>query len=217
MTLPGGATDPCHSRDSKGMSVKPVLTKTGSPASSADTPPDHFEVLPPTDKRHGLQQQAMSHLIAYLMDNVLKIPGLRKRIGVNPLLDVIPVFGDGAATIIQMLTILEGARRGVPKIVLARMGTNILVNGAVGMLPVVGEAFAWWFRPSTRNYQLLLKHTPQDGGVVAPQRKGGLSDHFFVYGLLALVLIVMGVFIAVGFLLLTGVWTWFHHNVLQTR
>lgn len=201
----------------KGMSAKPVLTKSGSSASSSGTSPDDFEVLPPEGKRHGLQQQAMSHLIAYLMDNVLKVPGLRKRIGVNPILDLIPGIGDSAATVIQMLTILEGARRGVPKIILARMGTNILVNGAVGMLPVIGEAFAWWFRPSSRNYQLLLKHAPQDGGAAGTVRKTSNGDYLFVFGLLALLLVIMGVFIAIGFMLFVGVFHYIQHNLLHVR
>lgn len=188
----------------------PVFAKTVPP--SKDTPPDHFEVLPPEDKRRGLQNQALSHLIAYLMDNVVKVPGLGKRIGVNPFLDLIPVLGDGAATIVQMLTILEGARRGVPKIVLARMAMNILLAGAVDMFPPVGAPFAWWFRPSSRNYQLLTKHTPP-GATAAPQPgRNHAGDYAFVFGLLALVLVVMGVFIAIGFYALAAVWhlLWSH-------
>lgn len=188
------------------MSKPVILSKSG-----AGTPPDHFEVLPPArgGQGGGLQQQALSHLIAYLMDNVIKIPGLSKRIGVNPILDLIPGIGDGAATIIQMLTILEGARRGVPKIVLARMGTNVLLNGAIGILPFVGEAFSWWFRPSSRNYQLLLRHAPQ-GGAVQPRRNNA-GDYLFVFGLLALVLVVMGVFIALGFYVLGAIWHGLFH------
>ena len=192
------------------MSVLPVFNKPGS-----GTPPDHFDVLPPEGKGRpgsvtgpgGVQHQAMSHLIAYLMDNLLKVPGTKKGIGLNPILDLLPVFGDGAATIMQMLTIFEGARRGVPKIVLARMGANILLNGGVGTIPGVGEAFAWWFRPSSRNYQLLLQHAPQAGGAVAaPARRNTRGDFVFVFGLLAVVLIVMGMFIALGFLVLKAIW-----------
>ncbi len=190
------------------MSVPPVFAKPVPPTSSRDVPPDHFDVLPPEGKGggRGAQNQALSHLIAYLMDNVLKIPGSRKGIGINPFLDLIPVLGDGAATIIQMLTILEGARRGVPKIVLARMGLNILLNGAVGTIPAVGEAFAWWYRPSSRNYQLLLKHAPQDGTAAVQPRRAGAGHYLFVFGLLAVVLVVMGIFIGLGFYILSALW-----------
>lgn len=182
---------------------KPVLNPSGS---SRDLPPDHFEVLPPEGKGRGVQNQALSHLIAYLMDNVIKIPGMRRGIGINPILDLIPVLGDSAATVVQMFTIFEGARRGVPKIILARMGTNILLNGAVGMIPGVGEAFSWWYRPSSRNYQLLLKHAPQTGGsAVAPARTSS-KDYLFVITLLAVLLVVMGFFIAVGFYVFVLAW-----------
>ena len=183
---------------------KPVL---GTGPTNPQTPPDHFEVLPPEGRGRSEGHHATAHLIAYLMDNVIKIPGMQKRIGINPLLDLIPLgFGDAAATIAQVLTILEGARRGVPKIILARMGTNILLNGMVGIVPGVGEAFSWWFRPSSRNYQLLLKHAPQDGGSVAAPRRTSGADYVFVFGLLAVVLIVMGVFIGLGFYVLSAIW-----------
>ncbi len=179
------------------------------------TAPGEFEVLPPERKTAGgAGNQALSHLIAYLMDNVIKIPGLQKRLGINPFLDLIPVVGDGAATVVQMLTILEGARRGVPKIVLGRMGMNILLNGAIGVLPVVGEAFAWWFRPSSRNYQLLLRHAPQSGGSIpTPLRRNTAGDYVFVFGLLAVVLVVMGAFIALGWHVLNVVWYAFIHLI----
>ena len=188
------------------MSAKPVTTQK--------EPPDAFEVLPPEGKggfnlppgQGGLRQQALSHLIAYLMDNIIKVPGMKKGLGLNPVLDLIPVFGDGAATIMQMLTIMEGARRGVPKIVLARMGANILVNGAVGMLPGVGEAFAWWFRPSSRNYDLMVKHAPQAGGAVVAPRQASAGNYLFLFGLLAVVLAVMCTFIFLGFLVIKALY-----------
>lgn len=189
---------------------KPVVGR--SVPTNPQTPPDHFEVLPPEGRGRGEGHQAISHLLAYLMDNIIKVPGLQKRIGINPLLDLIPFGpGDALATIAQVVTILEGARRGVPKIILARMGTNILLNGLVGIIPGVGEAFSWWFRPSSRNYQLLLKHAPQDG--TTPQvRRHSSGDYLFVFGLLAIVLVVMGVFIALGFWLLTALWHFLWHH-----
>ena len=79
------------------------------------------------------------------MDNLLKVPGTGARVGLNPVLDLIPGIGDAGATIIQALTIVEAARRKVPKIVLTRMALNVLLNGAVGVVPGVGEVFAFWF------------------------------------------------------------------------
>jgi YebC/PmpR family DNA-binding regulatory protein len=114
-----------------------------------------FEVLPPADKGEAAKHDATARFIAYLMDNVLKVPGTKARVGINPFLDLIPVLGDSAAVVISALTIIEGFRRRVPKVVLTRMGVNVLLNGLLGTIPVVGEAFSFWYKPTSRNYQLL--------------------------------------------------------------
>ena len=78
---------------------------------------------------------------------------------------------------------------------MARMALNIMLNGLIGIIPFVGEAFSFWFKPSTRNYRLLQRHLA--GPNVAPQRATG-SDWAFVLGLLVLMVIVIGVFVAIG-------------------
>ena len=153
-----------------------------------------FEVLPP-DRKGG--KESLPRLIAHLMDNLLKIPGTKARIGLNPFLDMLPLLGDGAAMVITATMILEGARRRIPKVVLARMAANTLLNGLVGTIPVAGEAFAFWFKPSQRNYQLLVNHTPVEGtGAVA--HRTTWKDTAFVFGLIAGVLILIGLFVGIG-------------------
>ncbi len=183
------------------MSATPFAKKPGP--GTVQTPPGDFEVLPPTG-RGGSREEVFSRLIAYVMDNLIKIPGTKARVGVNPFLDLIPFVGDGAAMFISAATILEGARRGVPKIVLTRMGLNILLNGIVGTIPGVGEAFAFWFKPSSRNYQLLVQHSPAPG---TPARRNTAREWAFVVGLVALLLIVLGALIGVGFYIIA----WLFH------
>jgi hypothetical protein len=38
------------------------------------------------------------------------------------------------------------------------MALNILVNELIGLVPVLGSAFAFWFRANKRNYELLQRH-----------------------------------------------------------
>ena len=173
---------------------------------------EDVEVLPPERLPRGRaggrdgRHHALSQLISYFMDNLLRVPGTGARVGLNPVLDLLPGIGDGAATVLQALTIVEAARRKVPKIVLSRMALNVLLNGAVGMLPVVGEIFTFWFRPSSRNYDLLLKHAPQDAPVHAQPRRNTMGEWIFVVGLLAVVLGIMAVFIAAGIYILRMLW-----------
>jgi hypothetical protein len=54
--------------------------------------------------------------------------------------------------------ITAGVRRGVPRIVLARMLVNIGVDTLVGMVPVVGDVFDLLWRSNTKNLALLERH-----------------------------------------------------------
>jgi len=158
-----------------------------------------MEVLPP-EKAAGSAStlfqggsDALPRLIALFMDNLFKVPGTKWRFGLNPLMDLVPGIGDAAAAVISALTLYVAAQYRVPKIVLARMGLNILLNSVAGVIPGVGEAFAMWFRPSQRNYELLQRHIAAD----AP-RDSEVHHWLFVLGLIAAVLVVFALCVAAG-------------------
>jgi hypothetical protein len=94
--------------------------------------------------------------------------------------------------------LIQAARRGLPKILLARMSLNILINEIVGIIPGLGDAFSFWFKSNKRNYQLLLAHT------AAPQRARA-SDWLFVIVVLAALFIVVATGIFVSFLVLRAI------------
>ena len=83
---------------------------------------------------------------------------------------------------------------GVPKILLARMSLNILINELVGIVPVVG-AFSFWFKSNACNYQIIKAHTAR-GGV---SRR---SDWIFVVAVLVLLFGIVGCGLLITFLFL---------------
>jgi len=125
------------------------------------------------------------------------------RFGLNPVLDLLPVFGDGAAAVVSALTLFVAARYRVPKVVLARMGMNILLAALIGIITGVGEVFAFWFGPSMRNYRMLQKHL-EGGGGNAPSTHW---DWVFVAGLTGAVLL--------GFAVCVGVGAWVFYALLH--
>jgi len=54
--------------------------------------------------------------------------------------------------------VLEAARLGVPRALLLRMGYNVLVDVAVGAVPVLGDLFDAGFKANLRNLALLERH-----------------------------------------------------------
>lgn len=159
------------------------------------------EVLPPAGKGGFAKSlpegeaDALPRLIALVMDSLFKLPGTKLSLGLNPFFDLLPVFGDGAAAVVSALTLFVAARCRVPKVVLMRMGMNILLNAVIGTIPGVGEVFAFWYRPSSRNYKLLHKHLAEHGQKRTASTR---ADWLFVTALAGGVLLVFALCIAIG-------------------
>ena len=129
------------------------------------------------------------------MDNLLRLPGTKFRFGLNPFIDFIPVVGDVSAAFVSTSVLLYALRRGLPKILLARMALNIFINELVGIVPILGSVFAFWFRANQRNYDLLQRH------IEIPNRPRK-SDWIFVIIVLGLLFAVISLGLLTTFFIL---------------
>jgi Domain of unknown function (DUF4112) len=154
-----------------------------------------WELLPPGEKskRHGLEP--LFRWLAIIMDGLLRLPGTKFRFGLNPLIDFIPVVGDVSVAFVSASVLVYAVTRGLPKVLLARMALNVALNELVGVVPVVGSLFAFWFRANKRNYNLLQEHIARPG-------RSGKSDWAFIIGLLALLFVIFVSGLIVTFVLL---------------
>lgn len=160
------------------------------------TPIDpEWELLPPEEKERRNAVEPLFRWLALLMDNVLRVPGTNLRFGLDPLLGLLPGIGDTASAIISAVALIQAARSGLPKILLARMSTNILINELVGIIPGIGDAFSFWFKSNARNYELLKHYS-------ATPHRSRKSDWVFVGVILILLFVIVCVGIAVTVLVL---------------
>lgn len=142
-----------------------------------------FEVLPPEQPRDN----DLSRLVAFLLDDLLPIPGTKHRVGLDPLIGLIPGIGDASTSAFASLILIQALRAGVSRIVIARMAANILLNALIGAIPGVGDLFSAWFKSNQKNYTLLQKHA-------ASRQASTAGDWAFLVGLLGV--IVIGVLVA---------------------
>lgn len=94
--------------------------------------------------------------VVRLLDDGYELPVVGIRVGLDPLLGLLPVVGDAVPAVAGLYIVLEAARLGVSKFVLARMCMNIAVDWAAGSVPVVGDLFDVVFRSHRRNLDLAL-------------------------------------------------------------
>lgn len=101
--------------------------------------------------------------LATLFDTAFIVPGTNVRFGVEALLRLIPGIGDIAASALSAYLLYEAHRLGVPRLLLLRMAINVALEGAVGVVPLAGDAFDVFFRANRRNIALLRRHFARTG------------------------------------------------------
>ena len=94
--------------------------------------------------------------IAWLMDRAIRIPGTKITLGLDAILGLLPLGGDVLTGFVQVMLVLVALRTyRVPKHVAARMVGNVLLDVAVGTIPVLGDLFDVAFKANTANLKLL--------------------------------------------------------------
>ncbi len=103
--------------------------------------------------------------LATWLDTAFVIPGTNIRFGVESLLRLVPGIGDAAASAMSFYLLYEAYRLDVPRLLLARMAANVMLEGTVGAVPFAGDAFDVFFRANRRNVALLRAHFSRTGYV----------------------------------------------------
>ena len=114
---------------------------------------------PPSDPKQREREdiQAMAEAIAKLLDSAFVLPGTSIRIGLDPLLGLIPGIGDVISNLIGSSLLFLATRLGIPRIVIFRMALNIFLNMVLGVIPGIGDLFSFWFKSNLRNSRLLRR------------------------------------------------------------
>ena len=95
---------------------------------------------------------------AYLMDEAVRIPGTGRGIGLDAALGFIPGIGDIIGAVLSAWIIIGGLRHRVPMRYVVRMVINVLLDMAIGEIPVVGDIFDIAFEENLMNMRLLIAH-----------------------------------------------------------
>ena len=95
---------------------------------------------------------------AYLMDEAVRIPGTNRGIGLDAALGFIPGIGDAVGAILATWIIIGALRHRVPLMHVVRMVVNVLLDLAIGEIPLFGDIFDIAFEENLINMRLLMRH-----------------------------------------------------------
>jgi hypothetical protein len=107
-----------------------------------------------------LRDRTLERLATFL-DEAVRVPGTRIRVGVDGFVGLIPGFGDVLGGLLSLIFPIAAWIRGVPYVTIMRMAVNIGLDVLVGIIPVFGDIFDIAWKANRRNYQLLRLHMDQ--------------------------------------------------------
>lgn len=101
--------------------------------------------------------------MAKLLDAQFEIAGIK--VGWDAIIGLVPVAGDVATALIGVYPLHVARKHKLGRTVQARMAANLLIDWAVGAIPVVGDLFDIGFKANLKNLKLLEKAAAKRGSV----------------------------------------------------
>jgi len=128
--------------------------------------------------------------LARILDSSIALPG-GYRIGLDGFIGLVPGAGDIIGALLSSYIIVQSARLGASTLVLARMMLNVLIEAAVGLVPVVGDIFDFAWKANDRNVRLVEKHVSREDNALPPPRKNLGAAVFLLFGAFLLALLAL--------------------------
>lgn len=95
---------------------------------------------------------------AVWLDAGIAVPGTSVRLGLDPLLGLVPGLGDAVGALFAAGIFFEAIRLGAPRATLLRIAANIGLDALVGAVPVLGDVFDIVWKANLKNVTLLERH-----------------------------------------------------------
>ncbi len=110
-----------------------------------------------------------------LLERMILVPGINRPLGLDVILDVVPLIGDIAAAALGAYIVWEGRNIGMSKWQLARMAGNVGFDWLLGLIPFVGAIPDFFFRSNSINLRMIKRHLdrhhPETGMIAAEARR----------------------------------------------
>jgi hypothetical protein len=93
-----------------------------------------------------------------LLERLVVIPGINRPVGLDVILDVVPIVGGIASAALGTYIVWEARNLGMSKWQISRMAGNVGVDWLLGLVPWVGAIPDFFFRSNTRNLKIVRRH-----------------------------------------------------------
>lgn len=139
----------------------------------------------------------LTRALSYVLDDLVQVPGTKIRIGVDPVLSIVPWAGTAVGAVFGGSILVDAIRLRAPIPVIGRMAFNSLLDWLLGMIPFVGAIFDAAYRSNKKNLKLL-------NGAIENRELVKQSSVRYWIAVGALVAVLLAVVITIPILLILG-------------
>ena len=123
--------------------------------------PTHLDAL--ADRVPGLGRDPASvrrriEAMERLLERLFVVPGINRPIGLDVILDLLPVGGDLVGAALGTWLVWEARNLGMSRWAMARMFGNVGFDALLGLIPFVGAIPDFFFRSNSRNLRIIHDH-----------------------------------------------------------
>jgi hypothetical protein len=93
--------------------------------------------------------------LEHLLEGLFTIPGTNRKIGLDVILDLVPVGGDVVGAALGGYMIWEARNLGLSKWQISRMAGNVGIDFLLGLIPWIGAVPDFLFRSNSRNLKII--------------------------------------------------------------
>lgn len=127
-----------------------------------------------------------------MWDDAVRIPGTTVRVGLDPLLGLVPGLGDALGGLVAGYVMLTALLAGAPPALAGRMLVNLALDTTLGAVPLLGDLFDIGFRANRRNLALFERWLDEPG-------RTHRSSRLVLAGLVGTVVLVIAATLYAGY------------------
>jgi hypothetical protein len=115
------------------------------------------------EKPHLVRSYARLAALEYWLERAIEIPILRRKIGLDGILGLIPGFGDALAGALGAYILVEAWRADMPKSQILSMALRLGLDTGVGMIPLAGDLWDFFYAANSQNLKAVKAHLEAQG------------------------------------------------------
>lgn len=139
--------------------------------------------------------------VSDILDNQFEIPGTDYRVGIDPIIGLVPMLGDVLTALCSTYIISKGYMLGMPNDKTIKMVTNVIIDFGAGTIPFIGDIIDLGIKCNHANVNMIENEILDGAEIKEEGRAGKIVLSIFAGVFIVIAVIVIGGGLLFGYIL----------------